>query len=166
MGALCFDNRSAEVWVGNAELSVELARNPSFSYVVMVLSSIPVLTGGNTALQHRTIRQGTRRRVQGSLSLRFGQRSVRNGQLLGLTSFREVPDDLKARLRRWIAEVEDGHQPEIQDAKPRFPRQYRLTASDLSMRLIGKKMSIRLNDGRTPLRRLENETLKGRGGGD
>lgn len=51
--------------------------------------------------------------------------------LVGLTSFREVSDDLKARLLRWIADVEEGHKPEIQDAKPRFPRQYRLNASDL-----------------------------------
>jgi hypothetical protein len=51
--------------------------------------------------------------------------------LVGLTSFREVSDDLKSRLLRWISEVEDGQQPEIQDAKPRFPRQFRLHASDL-----------------------------------
>jgi arylsulfatase A-like enzyme len=51
--------------------------------------------------------------------------------LIGLTPFRKVADDLKARLLRWIAEVEDGQCPEIQDAKSRFPRQYRLRPSDL-----------------------------------
>jgi arylsulfatase A-like enzyme len=51
--------------------------------------------------------------------------------LVGLTSFRQVADDLKARLLRWIHTIEDGQAPEILDAKPRFPRQYRLHASDL-----------------------------------
>ncbi len=50
--------------------------------------------------------------------------------LIGLTSFREVSDDLKRRLLQWTTGVEN-HQPEIMDAKPRFPRQYRLNASDL-----------------------------------
>lgn len=50
--------------------------------------------------------------------------------LVGLTSFRATADDLKARLLRWIADVEDAT-PQIIDAKPRFPRQYRLQASDL-----------------------------------
>jgi arylsulfatase A-like enzyme len=51
--------------------------------------------------------------------------------LVGMTSFREVADDLKARMLKWIFEVEEGHVPDILDAKPRFPRQYRLHASDL-----------------------------------
>jgi arylsulfatase A-like enzyme len=51
--------------------------------------------------------------------------------LVGMTAFREVADDLKQRLRRWIAEVEDGHAPEIRDAKERYSRQYRLRPTDL-----------------------------------
>jgi hypothetical protein len=52
--------------------------------------------------------------------------------LVGMTSFREVSDDLKMRLPDWIFKIEGGHTPEILDAKSRFPRQYRLKAGDLS----------------------------------
>jgi hypothetical protein len=48
-----------------------------------------------------------------------------------MDAFRGIADDLKARLLRWIAEVEEGHRPEILDAPERYSRQYRLKASDL-----------------------------------
>ncbi|MCF3642572.1 hypothetical protein LXM94_21610 [Rhizobium sp. TRM95111] len=51
--------------------------------------------------------------------------------LVALTSFRAVADDLKSRLLTWICKVEDRREPEIRDANPRFPRRYRLHASDL-----------------------------------
>jgi arylsulfatase A-like enzyme len=51
--------------------------------------------------------------------------------LVGMDAFRGIADDLKARLLRWIAEIEEGHQPEILDAPERYSRQYRLKASDL-----------------------------------
>lgn len=51
--------------------------------------------------------------------------------LVGMDAFRGIADDLKARLLRWIAEIEEGHRPEILDAPERYSRQYRLNASDL-----------------------------------
>lgn len=51
--------------------------------------------------------------------------------LVGMDAFRGIADDLKARLLRWIAEIEEGHRPEILDAPERYSRQYRLKASDL-----------------------------------
>ena len=51
--------------------------------------------------------------------------------LVGMTHpFREAADDFKARLLRWIADIE-GHAPGILDARARFPCRYRLHASDL-----------------------------------
>lgn len=51
--------------------------------------------------------------------------------LVGMDAFRATADDLKARLLRWIAEIEQGHRPEIRDAPERYSRQYRLKAGDL-----------------------------------
>ncbi|MGJ4858530.1 sulfatase-like hydrolase/transferase [Labrys sp. La1] len=51
--------------------------------------------------------------------------------LVGMTAFRGISDDLKARLLAWIAEVEEGHTPEILDAPDRYSRQYRLKPQDL-----------------------------------
>jgi arylsulfatase A-like enzyme len=51
--------------------------------------------------------------------------------LVGMTAFRAVADDLKSRLLSWIADIEEGHKPEILDAKERYSRQYRLHQSDL-----------------------------------
>jgi len=52
--------------------------------------------------------------------------------LVGMTTFRNVADDLKRRLLRWIKDVEEGQEPEICDARPRYSRQYRLNAGDLA----------------------------------
>lgn len=51
--------------------------------------------------------------------------------LVGMTVFRGVADDLKARLLKWIAEIEGGHAPEILNAPERYSRQYALKATDL-----------------------------------
>ena len=51
--------------------------------------------------------------------------------LAGMTAFRGVADDLKARLLDWIAKVEEGHAPNIHDAPDRYSRQYRLKPTDL-----------------------------------
>jgi arylsulfatase A-like enzyme len=51
--------------------------------------------------------------------------------LVGMTVFRGIADQLKSRLLAWIAEIEDGHAPQILDAPPRYSRQYRLKATDL-----------------------------------
>ena len=45
--------------------------------------------------------------------------------LIGMPAFREAADRLKTRLLAWIAEVEDGHAPEILDHEPRRQRQHR-----------------------------------------
>lgn len=52
--------------------------------------------------------------------------------LIGMSAFRGVCDDLKARLLAWIAWVEEGHQPEIVNSPLRDQRQYRLKATDLA----------------------------------
>jgi hypothetical protein len=45
--------------------------------------------------------------------------------LAGMTAFAEVAADLRARLLRWIARIEDGQVPEIVPAPERASRQYR-----------------------------------------
>lgn len=52
--------------------------------------------------------------------------------LVGLTVFRDLADQLKSRLLAWIAEIEQGHTPEILNAEPRYSRQYRLKPTDLT----------------------------------
>lgn len=51
--------------------------------------------------------------------------------LAGMSVFREICDELKARLLAWIAEIEDGHKPQILDAAERESRQYRRQPTDL-----------------------------------
>ena len=51
--------------------------------------------------------------------------------LAGMTVFREHSDALKARLLSWIAEIEEGHSPEILNAPERESRQYRFHPTDL-----------------------------------
>ena len=52
--------------------------------------------------------------------------------LVGMTAFQAVADDLKSRLVALIADIEEGHTPEILDAKERYSRQYRLHQNDLT----------------------------------
>jgi arylsulfatase A-like enzyme len=51
--------------------------------------------------------------------------------LAGMAVFRKLSDQLKTRLLQWIAEIEDGHSPEILYASKRDSKQYRLHATDL-----------------------------------
>ncbi len=51
--------------------------------------------------------------------------------LVGMTAFRDLSDQLKARLLDWIARIEDGHRPTILDAPERYSRQYRHKPTDL-----------------------------------
>jgi len=51
--------------------------------------------------------------------------------LIGMGVFRSLCDDLKKRLLGWIAEIEDGHRPQVLDAPERESRQYRHHPADL-----------------------------------
>jgi arylsulfatase A-like enzyme len=51
--------------------------------------------------------------------------------LIGMGVFRSLCDDLKKRLLEWIAEIEDGHRPQVLDAPERESRQYRHHPADL-----------------------------------
>ncbi|ANG63478.1 arylsulfatase [Marinobacterium aestuarii] len=51
--------------------------------------------------------------------------------LIGMAPFRELADQLKERLLAWIAEVEDGSRPVIENAAEVPAGQHRLKATDL-----------------------------------